>query len=112
MPDPEHTCAEVRLRGPVIEEQACVARQARRVELVRHDQKHVYVLWVYLTRDERSQHREPRQVTGRSSDVVDTLEAERERPALSRADAEPVKNLAQRCGMDPKRQFTVVSQCW
>ena len=67
----------MRLRGAVIEEQAHVPSQLGSVERVGHDEEQVDVLRLRLTRDERSENHESRQVASRLSNAMDPLEAQR-----------------------------------
>lgn len=72
----------------------------------------IHVVGLCPARDERAEADEPRELTGLPGNATDTIEAKPDRPSLSGAGAEPVKNLAHRGGVDTERKFLAVSQRW
>lgn len=83
--DPEYACSEMSLRGAVIEQQAHVTHQLGSIERVGHDEKQIDVLRLRLTRHERSEDQESRQVASRLSDAIDAFEAQDQGPSASRS---------------------------
>lgn len=87
----------------VVKKQLGVSSRLAIVEGVLHQDEHVHIIRVQLFCNKRTKNYESCQMAGSNGDTVDSFQPITNRDSLSRATAEPVNNLTQRCWVNGKR---------